>query len=63
MKKMVLLAGPLQSGKTSLSKCLLTDPKRYINWDFGEDRELILKETWPAGPGLIVLDEIHKYDS
>ncbi len=62
-KKMVLLAGPRQSGKTSLSKKLLTDSRRYLNWDFGEDRELIYKETWPAGPGLIVLDEIHKYDN
>jgi hypothetical protein len=34
---------------------------RYLNWDAGEDREQILLERFPAGPGLLILDEIHKY--
>ena len=64
--KMVLLAGPRQCGKTTLAKKLLAaeaaaDQTRYLNWDALEDRELIIGEQFPVGPGLIVLDEIHKY--
>ena len=65
-RKMVLLAGPRQCGKTTLAKTLLDsedagDGSRYLNWDALEDRDLILQEQFPAGPGLMVLDEIHKY--
>lgn len=65
-RKMVLLAGPRQCGKTTLGRKLLgtTSPanrERYLNWDSLGDRELILQEQFPAGPGLIVLDEIHKH--
>jgi predicted AAA+ superfamily ATPase len=34
---------------------------RYLNWDAATDREKIIKETFPAGPGFLILDEIHKY--
>jgi len=65
-QKMVFLAGPRQSGKTTLAKKLLRKlnqdvEKRYLNWDSTEDRERILGERFPAGEGLLVLDEIHKY--
>jgi predicted AAA+ superfamily ATPase len=65
-RKMVFLAGPRQCGKTTLGQKLLDaasleNKKRYLNWDSLEDRDLILQERFPAGPGLIVLDEIHKY--
>ena len=65
-RKMVLLAGPRQCGKTTLAKKLLLaetplDETRYMNWDTREDRELIMEERFPTGPGLVVLDEIHKY--
>ncbi len=64
--KMVLLAGPRQCGKTTLAKKLLDteahgDQNRYLNWDALEDRDLILEERFPTGPGLLVLDEVHKY--
>ena len=64
--KMVFLAGPRQCGKTTLAKRLLqfetpNDPARYLNWDALEDRELLMMERFPTGPGLLVLDEIHKY--
>ncbi|MCP4292557.1 MAG: ATP-binding protein [bacterium] len=63
---MVLLAGPRQCGKTTLAKKLLgaekpNGPTRYFNWDSLRDRDLILEERFPTGPGLLVLDEIHKY--
>ncbi len=65
-RKMVFLAGPRQSGKTTIAKKLLKDfnqdiATRYLNWDAAEDREKILGERFPAGAGMLVLDEIHKY--
>jgi len=61
-RKMVFLSGPRQVGKTTLAQRLLAgDEERYFNWDFDPDRERILRGAWPAGPGLIVLDEIHKH--
>jgi predicted AAA+ superfamily ATPase len=65
-RKMVFIGGPRQSGKTTLAKhlCTAADSRiedRYLNWDAGEDREQILLERFPAGPGLLILDEIHKY--
>jgi len=65
-KKMVFVAGPRQSGKTTLSKELCKKEgcdvrKRYMNWDSAKDRENILMEIFPTGSGLLILDEIHKY--
>jgi predicted AAA+ superfamily ATPase len=64
-RKMVFLAGPRQVGKTTFAKFLLNKHHisldRYLNWDVTDDREHIIKERFPAGPGLVVLDEIHKY--
>jgi len=65
-RKMVLVSGPRQSGKTTMAKHLCEAAgsdieKRYLNWDAAEDREKILLERFPAGAGYLVLDEIHKY--
>jgi len=65
-RKMVLMAGPRQAGKTTLAKDLIKKSgysvdKYYMNWDAIEDRENIIRERFPAGKGLLVLDEIHKY--
>lgn len=65
-RKMVFLSGPRQVGKTTFGTDLLKQKgfeknKRYLNWDIAKDRELIIKEQFPAGSGLLVLDEIHKY--
>jgi hypothetical protein len=65
-RKMVFIAGPRQSGKTTLAKYLCRQrgfdiDKWYFNWDASEDRENIMRERFPGGTGLLVLDEIHKY--
>lgn len=61
-KKMVLLAGPRQAGKTTLSKSIAQEFKSYVylSYDHREDREIILKEGWLPSVELIILDEIHK---
>ena len=65
-RKMVFVAGPRQVGKTTLAKALCTTfgvdiSKRYLNWDDPKDRENIMLERFPAEPGLLVLDEVHKF--
>jgi hypothetical protein len=62
-KKMVFISGPRQVGKTTLAKNLLSRRGEgvYLNFDNADDRKRILNSRWPQGPGLVVLDEIHKY--
>lgn len=64
-RKMVFIGGPRQAGKTTLTKHLCAGAgvkvdERYLNWDAPEDREQILLEQFPAAPGMLALDEIHK---
>jgi predicted AAA+ superfamily ATPase len=61
-RKMLLLAGPRQSGKTTIALNIIDESfDRYINWDTDEGREKILKKSFPTEPGYLVLDEIHKF--
>jgi hypothetical protein len=62
-EKMVLLAGPRQVGKTTLARHILASPGGgiYLNWDNRDDRREIRAARWPAGNGLVVLDELHKW--
>ena len=65
-RKMVFIGGPRQAGKTTLARHLCQEADcdlktRYLNWDAAEDRENIIKERFPGGPGYLILDEIHKY--
>lgn len=59
-KKMVLLAGPRQCGKTTLATGLLDEHGQYLNWDIVRDRKVIREIAWPKDASLIVLDELHK---
>ncbi|MCB1083428.1 MAG: AAA family ATPase, partial [Simkania sp.] len=61
-KKMVLLAGPRQAGKTTLAKEIADefDSSVYLTYDHLEDRRMILEEAWLPSVELIILDEIHK---
>src|ERR1039457_4785083 len=59
-RKMVLLSGPRQVGKTTLARQVLGQVLGYLNWDVAEHREQILRGQLPFCP-LWVLDEIHKY--
>lgn len=59
-RKMVLLAGPRQCGKTTLAKSLLDARGQYLNWDITRDRRIIRDAAWPKDASLVVLDELHK---
>jgi len=62
--KMVFVGGPRQVGKTTLAKAILSKhfpSGRYLNWDFDEDRQDILKKRWTNENKLLVLDELHKF--
>ena len=59
--KMVVLTGPRQVGKTTLSRQLMAQQGgQYLNYDVPADRALILKQRWSPQAPLQVLDEIHK---
>jgi hypothetical protein len=57
--KIVILSGPRQVGKTTLSK-QLNPSYLYLNYDSTNDRRIIKKEEWPRNVNLIIFDELHK---
>lgn len=63
-KKMVLLAGPRQAGKTTLAKSIAEDfdSSLYLSYDRLADRTIIHEESWLPDTELLILDEIHKME-
>ncbi len=57
--KMILLAGPRQVGKTTISKSLYKSID-YMNWDIDEDRTRIINKEFKKA-NLWVFDEVHKF--
>lgn len=64
-KKMVVLTGPRQVGKTTLSQQLLTEfpGGQYLNFDVASHRGVIQEQSWRQSAPLLVFDEIHKMPS
>ena len=63
-RKMVFVGGPRLVGKTTLAKAILSSnyhSGRYLNWDYDEDRQDILRKQWSADQDLLVFDELHKF--
>lgn len=58
-EKIVLMSGPRQSGKTTLSRMIHPD-HQYINHDLAEHRLLLREKSWDRRKPLVVLDELHK---
>lgn len=58
-EKFILLSGPRQVGKTTLSKDLTTSFD-YLNYDALEDRRRIQRGLWDRTKRLLIFDEIHK---
>jgi len=61
-KKMVVLTGPRQVGKTTLSRQLVAElaGSQYLNYDVAAHRSVMLAQSWRQSAPLLVLDEIHK---
>jgi len=58
-KKIVLLTGPRQTGKTTLAKMLFQDIE-YYNYDLAEDRVAVMEKSWRRNCELVIFDELHK---
>ena len=61
-KKMVLLSGPRQVGKSYLARSIAEGFRapQYLNHDSAQDRAVIAKQVWRSTTDLLVLDELHK---
>lgn len=58
-KKIILLTGPRQTGKTTFSKMLKNDFD-YFNFDNADDRLSLKEKSWDRSKPLIIFDELHK---
>lgn len=61
-KKMVLITGPRQVGKTYLAKQVMEefDKPQYLNYDNINDHRIIKNMSWAQNTDLLIFDEIHK---
>ena len=64
-RKMVMLTGARQVGKTTLARALMPrfPESQYLNWDIPSDRAVLQRQSWNPRAGLLVLDEVHKMPS
>ena len=62
LKKMVVLTGPRQVGKTTLSQQLIAERpgSQYLNFDVPAHRAVMQAQSWRQSAPLLVLDEVHK---
>ncbi len=58
-RKILLITGPRQCGKTTLANQLADDPQ-YLSYDLAEHRLALSVKTWDRECSLIIFDELHK---
>ncbi len=58
-RKIILLSGPRQVGKTTLAKSLIKDYS-YYNYDSPKDFSIFLNNNWNLESELVIFDELHK---
>lgn len=61
-RKIILITGPRQTGKTTLSK-MLKGTYDYFNYDNAEDRLGLLEKSWDRSRELVIFDELHKLNN
>jgi uncharacterized protein len=61
-RKLVVLTGARQAGKTTLARQLMAgfEPAQYLSRNMPADRQLISAQAWTPKARLVVFDEIHK---
>jgi hypothetical protein len=61
-RKLVVLTGARQAGKTTLARRLMAgfEAAQVLSWDVPADRRLIAAHAWTPKARLVVFDEIHK---
>lgn len=58
-RKIILITGPRQCGKTTLSKSLHSSFD-YFNYDAVQDQNRLRKRQWDRQTGVLIFDELHK---
>ena len=58
-KKILLISGPRQCGKTTLAK-MISKNHDYINFDNVKDRLILQEQSWDRKKQYIIFDELHK---
>ncbi len=58
-KKIVLITGPRQSGKTTITK-MFSGSWSHLNYDSEEDRQIYAEKSWNRKKDFIIFDELHK---
>jgi len=58
-EKIIMLSGPRQVGKTTISKKLASS-FMYLNYDSASDRKIISNSEWQRDVELVIFDELHK---
>lgn len=61
-EKILLIVGPRQCGKTTLSLRIRKDYE-YLNYDNEEDRDIIDKKQWVQNKKYLIFDELHKKEN
>ena len=58
-RKILLISGPRQCGKTTLAK-MISKNHDYINFDNPKDRLILQEQSWNRKKKYIIFDELHK---
>ena len=58
-RKIVLLTGPRQSGKTTLAQMLVQDFD-YFSYALAEHRLALMEKSWRRDCALVIFDELYK---